>query len=153
MTRKLKQEELMQLMNNGTYPVDVEPEIHLRSWRMLQACFKDEYPTYHLVGTDDQKDTGRVSSPVIRIDLEKRVARTRSGRDYVLVGNYGRERSGDRTWVEWSKRNQVTGYGDVSYIITELMKHEKKILRIDDAGKSSLFDPKGVDSRPDDPLA
>lgn len=157
-------EEINRYLKTGVWPVRIEPEITLSSWRVFDVDFDIEKvpSSYHLVGIDVSEGDGRVSSPIRKMDLALNIVTTRSGRLYRLAGQPGSGGVQSDIWKNWQRMNRVRGYGDVTHVISEMSKHEQKridegkagrILRIDDAGKANLFDPSGLDTSPDDPLA
>lgn len=84
--------------------VDIEPEITLSSFAVMELPDGSR----HLVGRRMDEDTGRVSSSVVTVDAEKRVAITRSGRLYRL-GQAMAELTGEATyvWGVWCDLNGV----------------------------------------------
>jgi hypothetical protein len=93
-----------------TQAVDVEPEIVLVRWRILQTDQGDR----HLVGAREDDFTGRVSTAVLEFDVSRLVAVTQSGRIYQLSGAPGYSGDAQYVWENWCVVNRVTSYEDVT---------------------------------------
>lgn len=66
--------------------VDVTPEVLLEHW-VIQEIASQYATTYHFIGFINER--GRISTPIIELDIESREGRTVSGRLYKLVGPPG----------------------------------------------------------------
>jgi len=93
-----------------TEPVSIQPEITLRQWRAKRLP-DDEL---HLVGFCVENVEGRVSSAVQQIDPVKRIAVTRSGRAYRLLGPPGHNSDAAYVWSRWADLYGVSEVEDVS---------------------------------------
>jgi hypothetical protein len=91
-------------------PVDVEPEVVLESWRIMQVADGG----MHFLGRNALNGHGRVSSEVIAFDPALLLGQTRSGRIYRLVGSSGLDANADYVWAIWCSRNNVRAYRDIS---------------------------------------
>lgn len=65
---------------------------------------------YRLVGYDLAEGTGRISSPVVSVDLDGMTARTESGRLYALQGERGLNMDGMKTIGFWRARFGVADH-------------------------------------------
>lgn len=88
-------------------PVSETPHIVLTDWQIVQV---EPYATRHFVGYNQTEQEGRVSSAIVRFDLEKRIGVTKSGRVYELRGDAGRDPDAEWTWAGWADRNRVESY-------------------------------------------
>jgi hypothetical protein len=73
-----------------------------------------------IVGPDR---SGRVSSPLVAIDVESRSVVTRSGRVYHLVGRPGLGLEGEYVWRRWLSINDAR---DVNEVTSELLRQFAK---------------------------
>lgn len=93
-----------------TIPVEAQPELTLRKWRVFRLS--DE--SIHLLGYNVENDEGRVSSVVESIDRERMVFRTATGRIYQLEGEAGHDRDAAYTWTRWVQINAVDEWTDIT---------------------------------------
>jgi hypothetical protein len=93
-----------------TAPVEVESEINLVGWRILETDCGDR----HLVGARPDVLEGRVSTAIVELDVSRLVVVTRSGRIYHLKGAPGYDADAQYVWDNWCVVNRVTSYDDVS---------------------------------------
>jgi hypothetical protein len=84
-------------------PIDEQPEIELRRWRVYET----ERGERHFVGQSVDTATGRVSSAITEFDSASRTGVTRSGRRYVLLGRPGYDADAMHVWTMWSMLNSV----------------------------------------------
>lgn len=92
-------------------PTDVEPSTALVRFQVMRAENTGEQ---HLVGWAQDVREGRVSSPVVAWDPVKRLAVTRSGRVYELVGPPGLDDDALYVWQRWLKIHGSPGWADVT---------------------------------------
>jgi hypothetical protein len=99
-------------------PVDVQPVTVMIRWRLVQVRRADDRRTRHLVGRADEE--GRVSSEIVKLDLQALAATTKSGRVYVLEGPPGRD--GDAAYVfgRWLSRNGLPNPRDMTRALISL---------------------------------
>ncbi|KGC43769.1 hypothetical protein [Burkholderia pseudomallei] len=81
-----------------------EPDVVLIRW----AIYRINDNELHFVGTRADKNSGRVSSAIAQLDLERRVGATRSGRVYALKGGPGIDSDAQYVWNSWCRLNGVT---------------------------------------------
>jgi hypothetical protein len=95
-----------------TPPVCVEPDISLTRWSLYQVIWPSTERTRHLVGWALYE--ARVSTAVLRIDLERMTALTSSGRHYQLEGMPARD--SDAQWVYgiWLDRSGCRHHRDMT---------------------------------------
>lgn len=99
-----------------------EPEINLGPWRVLEVQTRSiATPSRHFVGLDRDNGGGRVSSPIIIWDAEKRAGITRSGRVYKLIGKRGSATDAEYVLNRWLIAN-VDEDGSVCDVTTEYVK-------------------------------
>lgn len=91
--------------------IDIEPQIILTHWKIVEAEFEEGPPSRHFVGYDH---SGRVSSSIQEFDPKTLKGKTRSGRVYQLVGRPGYDSDAAYVWNHWAKFNKVTCWKDVS---------------------------------------
>lgn len=92
-------------------PVADVPEIVLEAWRILETAAGDR----HFVGFRAERETARVSSAIVSVDMSARIGITNSGRRYVLDGPPGAEvEDGNFVWTAWCQVNRVASYRDVT---------------------------------------
>ncbi|MGF6442610.1 hypothetical protein QF001_008450 [Paraburkholderia youngii] len=91
-------------------PVAKEPELTLVSWRVMQT----EVGECHFVGIRPDHLTGRVSSPIHRLDMKSLVGVTSNGRVYRLVGPPQWSDHARYTWERWCEMYQVSEWRDVT---------------------------------------
>lgn len=96
----------------ATQSVEHEPSIQFTRWCIVRVLDKPGNPRFglHLCGRNDAGNEGRVSSRIMKIDQEKKVVRTRSGRIYELCGEPGND--GDAAYVlgVWLKAHDVKDF-------------------------------------------
>ena len=90
-----------------TSSVSEEPQIRLIDWDVK----KDTAGCCYFVGTRADNGDGRVSTPIVEFDVERRRGRTRSGRVYELLGPSGRSRNGEYVWSLYKTANSITETG------------------------------------------
>ena len=93
-----------------TIPVQAQPELTLKSWRVYELPSGDR----HLVGYCIQNREGRVSSAVRTLDAVALRAITRRGRVYELSGQPGVNLDAEYVWNRWAGLNSVTSWTDVT---------------------------------------
>jgi len=87
----------------GAAPIADEPEIALIDW----AIKKDTAGNAYFVGTRADDGSGRVSTAIVEIDLERRRGRTQSGRVYELLGPSGYSDNGEYVWSLYRVANGI----------------------------------------------
>lgn len=82
----------------------------LRRWKVV------ELPdgALHLIGYCIENREGRVSSAVREFDYGKLIAKTDTGRVYVLQGEPGSDTHATYVWSRWATLNAVESWEDVS---------------------------------------
>jgi hypothetical protein len=91
-------------------PVNDEPELTLTSWRVMQT----EVGDCHLVGIRADSLTGRVSSPILKLDMKSQVGVTSTGRVYRLLGPAQWTADARYVWDQWCEMYQVSEWRDVT---------------------------------------
>lgn len=97
---------LLQLQPASVWPaadLDFEPEIQLICWTVK----RDRRGNSYFVGTRADDGCGRVSTPIVEFDSDKRSGRTRSGRVYELVGPSGHSSNGEYVWSIYKAANNI----------------------------------------------
>ncbi|MDE0854492.1 MAG: hypothetical protein OSA97_08710 [Nevskia sp.] len=84
-------------------PVGDEPEIVLIDWTIE----KDTAGNAYFVGTRPEDGSGRLSTAIVELDLERRRGRTRSGRVYELIGPAGYSANGEYVWSLYRVANGI----------------------------------------------
>ena len=99
--------------------VDDEPELSLRSWRILEVTYAnpDEPSTRHIVGCTVGRSSGRVSSAIHVIDMMTLKAVSKSGRVYELRGMPGYNLEAEYVWNGWASINEVSAWTDVTRLV------------------------------------
>lgn len=92
------------------WEVRSQPGITLIRWRVFETELKER----HLVGYCLETHKGRVSSAIQSFSTTTRLAVTRSGRAYELVGPPSQDLDALYVWRFWSEKNNVEGYTDVT---------------------------------------
>jgi hypothetical protein len=87
-----------------------EPDVMLIRWEIYRI--NDD--ALHFVGTRADKGSGRVSSTIVQLDLERRIGVTRSGRVYVLQGRPGADADACYVWNSWCRLNGVIASTNVT---------------------------------------
>ncbi|BFG77765.1 hypothetical protein PTKU46_57980 [Paraburkholderia terrae] len=90
--------------------VDIEPEITLHHWRVMQT----ERDERHLVGMRTDTQLARVTSALREFDAFALVAVSSSGRRYQLVGEPGWTYDTVCLWITWCLKNDVHSCSDVT---------------------------------------
>ncbi|MFM0292134.1 hypothetical protein P0D68_03155 [Paraburkholderia sp. RL17-380-BIE-A] len=91
--------------------VDIEPELTLQHWRVMQT----ERDERHLVGMRADTGVARVTSALRELDAFSLVAITSSGRRYRLVSEPGWTHDTMFLWIAWCLKNDVCTCSDVTY--------------------------------------
>lgn len=91
-------------------PVDAQPRIALRHWRVMEA----DQQACHLIGQDMATGMARVSSAIVAMDASCTWATTISGRLYSLEGAPGEWVDADYVWALWAEFNSVRVSTDVT---------------------------------------
>jgi hypothetical protein len=91
-------------------PVDEQPEVTLEQWMVVETGTGER----RLMGYCLETCAGRVSSPVLELDVGTLRATTTSGRSYLLRGRPGLCRDAMFIWERFSKTLAVTSWTDVS---------------------------------------
>jgi hypothetical protein len=87
-----------------TADVRAEPEIQLLDWTIKEDTAGNSY----FVGTRADDHDGRVSTPIVEFDQERRRGRTQSGRVYELLGLPGVSDNGEYVWSIYKIANGIT---------------------------------------------
>ena len=90
-------------------PADEVLSIILERWLVIETGTGE----LHFVG-HNIKGTGRVSSPIVRFDIESMIGLTLSGRVYMLLGPQGIDSDAMSVWGVWSQANSIIGWQDVT---------------------------------------
>jgi hypothetical protein len=94
--------------------VSEEPEIRVVRWRIIEITDGARQGERHVVGFNELFKEGRVSTPIINVDLPTRRCFTASGRIYHLDGPAGFDRDAQYVWAWWVDANAVSAERDVS---------------------------------------
>lgn len=101
-----------ELLAGGFHPapdVEAEPAVVMSPWAVVEVMPSGER---HLCGWIGYE--GRVSSAITAFDPRTRMATTRSGRQYRLVGPPGYNRDALYVWDRWSWANRIESQREVS---------------------------------------
>lgn len=99
------------------------PDERIRSWAVFEVCVPEVGErTKHVAGELADR-SGRVSSPLVAIDVKSRSVVTRSGRVYHLVGRPGLGLEGEYVWRQWLSINEAR---DVNDVTSELLQQFAK---------------------------
>lgn len=90
--------------------VDIEPELSLLSWRVIQT----ERGERHLVGMRTDTGVARVTSALREFDAFALIAVTSSGRRYRLLSAPGWTSDTVFLWLTWCLKNGVQSCSDVT---------------------------------------
>ena len=90
-----------------TSDVSAEPEIQLLDWTIKEDTAGNRY----FVGARADDHDGRVSTPIMEFDPERRRGRTQSGRIYELLGSPGISDNGEYVWSIYKIANNITERG------------------------------------------
>lgn len=95
----------------------------LDAWSAYLVPFDgpDQPWTCHVTGFRREGCKGQVSSPVMAVDPERRLVRTRSGRVYELAGRPGMNPDAFATWGQWKHRQRVRSDRDVTEQLDEML--------------------------------
>ena len=79
------------------------PGLVLSGWRAYKVLIpaNQGLVTAHLVGYNETDGEGRVSSSLVRFDLESRCGATASGRVYRLTNHEGLGADAEYVWAKW----------------------------------------------------
>ena len=81
---------------------DSEPALTLSGWAVFLVLVPGiGTPTTHVAGYHERGREGRVSSPIEKVDDEKRCVVTSSGRVYRLYGRPGLGSEASYVWARW----------------------------------------------------
>jgi hypothetical protein len=94
-------------------PVHVFPETEILHWSIFEAVIEYKKNCY-LMGQNIRSGNGRISSAIQAIDVDLRIVRTASGREYALVGPSGSHASARAVFDAWCIANGVKGVRDVT---------------------------------------
>jgi len=106
----------------ATLPVELEPEICLQEWSVIET--EPELGQRHLLGVRTDTRDARVSSPVVDFDLDTLRAHTSTGRTYQLVGLPGWTIDAQYLLISWCRRSDVREISDVT---TEYLVHVRDV--------------------------
>lgn len=97
-----------------------QPGILLISWAAfdVRISARNE-PTLHLVGYVASERGGRVTSPVVELNVPTLCAVTESGRMYRLVGAPGLNLDAEYVWECWKRISNVTVLRDATQSIVQ----------------------------------
>jgi hypothetical protein len=88
-----------------TRPVDQEPSITLRSWKIIETI--EDKPSRHFVGYNNAGREGRVSSPIVTFDPGTMRGVTHTGRVYELKGPPGLNMDAEYVLDRWKAGYKV----------------------------------------------
>lgn len=91
-----------------------QPRILLVRWRVLEVRNAELEIERHFVGYNADQHEGRVSTAIQHFDSAARMAVTRSGRVYQLIGPPGYDSDAAWVWGHWSRLNGMTDEIDVT---------------------------------------
>ncbi len=93
--------------------VSVVPEVVLSDW----SFFRTDKNEVHLAGFNETEQEGRVSSRIVSFDRALKMAQTRSGRAYFLVGGPGLGLDAEYVMNRWLAINDVKAWDDVTELV------------------------------------
>ena len=96
----------------STFPVEIEPEICLESWAVIET--EPEFHQRHFLGVRLDRRSARISSEIASFDHGAMLGVTSTGRHYKLVGPPGWTTD---TWYvlrNWCRLNNVAEVSDVT---------------------------------------
>lgn len=99
--------------------ITAQPSITLVRWRVYETELKEHHFVGYCLGTHKS----RVSSAIQSFNTETRLAVTRSGRVYELVGLPSQDIDALSVWTVWSEKYNVASYTDVTARIAASVKH------------------------------
>ncbi|MFN4350513.1 MAG: hypothetical protein ACK4F6_06890 [Hylemonella sp.] len=94
--------------------VEAQPHSPLKRWRIFSVRQANGVRSRHLVGYAPEEGAGRVTTSLVRLDMSRREATTRSGRVYLLEGDPGFDDDGQWLWDNWLRVRSVTHSQDVT---------------------------------------
>lgn len=99
------------------------PSKTVDAWMVMEVPFDGPGApwTRHVVGWNVESTKGRVSSPVLVLDPERRLVRTRSGRVYELRHGPGVNGDAFSTWCRWKGKHKLEEERDVSDEVAALL--------------------------------
>lgn len=114
-----KQNQLVVFDNvHPVAPVSREPVTVMSVWTLVQVNWDSGERSRHLVGRANGE--GRVCSDIHQFDLKAMTAITRSGRQYRLVGDPGRNRDAFYVFEVWLKRQEPGRVRDMTQALMRL---------------------------------
>ncbi len=115
-------EEILRASLWKTAPIADQPRILLARWRVLEVRSAELEIERHFVGYNVDQHEGRVSTAIEHFDPTTRMAVTRSGRVYQLMGPPGYDSDGAWVWGHWSRLNGTTDEKDVTEEVWKLIQ-------------------------------
>ncbi|ANB76322.1 hypothetical protein AYM40_29180 [Paraburkholderia phytofirmans OLGA172] len=91
-------------------PVSEVPQVTLVRWRIMRT----ETGKMYFVGARADKETARVSSPIISFDPDRRRGVTQSKRIYQLEGEPDFDHQAEGLWKEWCVARKIFRYEDIT---------------------------------------
>jgi hypothetical protein len=102
-----------------------QPDVTLTNWAAFEVnVARFHGPTIHLVGFAECEGTGRVTSPVAKLDAGSRCAVTSTGRVYRLAGAPGLNGDGHYVWQVWQRSWKATVLSDATGAIEKQFASE-----------------------------
>lgn len=94
----------------STRPVTEQGALNLSEWRVMELPEGER----HLVGYCLENNEGRVSSPVLDLELKPLRATTSTGRVYLLSGAPRHNSDAMYVWDQWIKIYSIESWTDVT---------------------------------------
>jgi hypothetical protein len=99
-------------------PVNLEPDVTLEAWALMQVISPSGERSRHLVGW--KKSSMRVSTAVVGFDIRGMVAITESGRTYHLSGVHAQDNRTLGVYQEWLLTNHRAHHRDMTRALLRL---------------------------------
>ena len=111
-----------------------EPDVALVAWGAFEVLVPElGTPTIHVAGMREAGATGRVSSPVAKVDAATRSVVTSTGRIYRLIGAPGLQGDATYVWTRWVWKWNATVLSDAAPALVQSFSEAEA----NDAGQAS----------------
>ena len=118
MSQKRKPIQVAESYIHRVAPLSQEPVTVMSIWSLVQVSWASGERTRHLVGRANRE--GRVCSDIVAFDLDSMTATTRSGRQYRLQGEPGRNRDAWFVFEVWLGRQKPIHVVDMTEALMRL---------------------------------
>lgn len=107
---------------HGVAPVVQQPKTDMAYWQIFRVRRPDGTVTRHLIGHAIQNNEGRVSSAIVKTDLQSNCMVTSSGRVYQLDGAPGENDDAQFVFANWLRYSQFKDAVDITGAYTRLRR-------------------------------